>query len=97
METPDAYVIRIKQVARLLHYEYLQVLEVFKNTVPNRLYWVLYHINNLCEAVETAKRFLTKEKIDRQMTGQSFTPFMKLTDKKRKSVERMTVLWIRCI
>ena len=32
------------------------------------------------------KRFLTKEKIDRQMTGQSSTPFMKLTDKKRKSV-----------
>ena len=38
------------------------------------------------EAVETAKRFLTKEKIDRQMTGQSSTPFMKLTEKKRKSV-----------
>ena len=43
-------------------------------------------INNLHEAVETAKRFLMKEKIDRQMTGQSSTPFMKLTDKKRKSV-----------
>ena len=38
METSDAYVIRIKQVARLLSYEVLQVLEVFKNTVPNRLY-----------------------------------------------------------
>ena len=37
VETPDAYVIRIKQVARLLGYEDLQVLEVFKNTVPNRL------------------------------------------------------------
>ena len=86
VETPDAYVIRIKQVARLLGYEDLQVLEVFKNTVPNRLYWVLFPINNLHEAVETAKRFLTKEKIDRQMTGQSSTPFMKLTDKKRKSV-----------
>ena len=86
VETPDAYVIRIKQVARLLRYEDLQVLEVFKNTVPNRLYWVLFPINNLHEAVETAKRFLTKEKIDRQMTGQSSTPFMKLTDKKRKSV-----------
>ena len=62
------------------------VLEVFKNTVPNRLYWVLFPINNLHEAVETAKRFLTKEKIDRQMTGQSSTPFMKLHDKKRKTV-----------
>ena len=77
---------RIKQVARLLGYEDLQVLEVFKNTVPNRLYWVLFPIDNLCDAVETAKTFLTKEKIDRQMTGQSTTQFMKLTEKKRKSV-----------
>ena len=38
------------------------------------------------DAVETAKRFLTIEKIDRQMTGQRSTPFMKLSDKKRKSV-----------
>ena len=86
METPDAYVIRIKQVARLLGYEDPQVLEVFKNTVPNRLYWVLFSIDNLHNAVETAKRFLTKEKIDRQMTGQSSTPFMNLTEKRRKSV-----------
>ena len=86
VEIPDAYVIRMKQVARLLGYEDLQVVEIFKNTVPNRLYWVLFPINNLCEAVETAKGFLTKEKIDRQMTGQSSTPFMKLADKKRKSV-----------
>ena len=86
VETPDAYVLRIKQVVRLLGYEDPQVLEVFKSTVPNRLYWVLFPINNLWEAVETAKRFLTKEKIYRQMTGQSITPFMKLTDKKRKTV-----------
>ena len=49
--------------------------------------WVLFPIDNICEAVETAKRFLTKDKIDRQMTGQSSTPFMKLRDKKsRKTV-----------
>ena len=86
VETPDAYVIRIKQVARLSGYGDPQVLEVFKNTVPNRLYWVLFPIDNLRDAVDTAKRFLTKEKIDRQMTGQSSTPFMKLSVKKRKSV-----------
>ena len=86
VKTPDAYIIRIKQVARLLGYEDLQVLDVFKNTVPNRLYWLLFPIDNLHEAVETAKRFLTKEKIDRQMTGQGTTPFMKLTEKKRKTV-----------
>ena len=107
VETPDAYIITIRQVARLLGYEDLQVLEVFKNTVPNRLYWVLLPIDNLHEAVKTAKRFLTKEKIDRQRSRQSTTPFMKLTEKKRKTVtfdardalektsenmERMTVL-----
>ena len=86
VETPDAYVIRIKQVARLLGYRDPQVLEVFKNMVPNRLYWILFPIDNLCDAVETAKMFLIKEKIDRQMTRDSSTPFIKLSDKKRKSV-----------
>ena len=47
---------------------------------------MLFPIDNLCEVVETAKRFLTKEKIDGQMTGQSTTPFMNLTEKKRKTV-----------
>ena len=59
---PDAYVTRIRHVARLLGYGGLQVLEVFKNTVPNRLYWVLSPIDNLREAVETAKRFFDKGK-----------------------------------
>ena len=84
VEMLDAYVTRIRQVVRLLGYWELQVLEVFKNTVPNRLYWVLFPTDNLREVVETAKRFLTKEKIDRQMTEQSSTPFMKLSDKKSK-------------
>ena len=75
---------RIRQVARLLGYGEPHVLEVFKNTVPNRLYWILFPVNNLREVVETAKRFLTKEKIDRQLAGQSTTPFMKLNDKKSK-------------
>ena len=91
VKTPDAYVTRIRQVVRLLGYGELQVLEVFKNTVPNRLFWVLFPVDNLREAVETAKRFLTKEKIDRQMTGQSSTPFMKLSDKKRKTVSFDTI------
>ena len=87
VETPDVYVTRIRQVVILLGYGEPQVLEVFKNTVPNRLYWVLFPIDNLHKAVETTKRFLTKEKIDRQMTGQSSTPFMKFSDKKsRKTV-----------
>ena len=65
----------------MIGYEEPQVLEVFKNTIANRLYWILYHIDYLRLAVETAKRVLTKEKIDRQMSGQSSdTPFMKVSD-----------------
>ena len=57
VETPDTYVTRIRQVLRLLGYGEPHVLEVFKNTVPNILYWVLFSIDNLLEAVETAKDF----------------------------------------
>ena len=81
-ETVDAYVNRIRQVAAVLGYGELQILEVVKNTIPNSLYWILFPIDNLRVTVETAKRVLTKEKIDRQMAGQSSTtPFMKASSK----------------
>ena len=55
---------------------------VFKNTLPTRLYWVLFPIEDLGQAVETAKRILTKGKIDRQLAGQSSsTTFMNLKDR----------------
>ena len=39
---------------------------------------MVYHINNLREAVETAKHMLTKEQIDKQKSRQtSASPFMK--------------------
>ena len=63
----------------MLGYGEPQILEVFKKTIPNRLYWILFPVDNLRVAVETAKRVLTKEKIDRQMPDQSSTtPFMKV-------------------
>ena len=34
-------------------------------------------MNNLRDTIDLAKRVLTKEKLDRQLTGQSSTPFMK--------------------
>ena len=78
-ETIDAYVHCIRQVDTLSGYEEPQILEVFKNTLPTRLYWVHFPIVYLGQAVETAKRILTKEKIDRQLAGQSSsTPFMNI-------------------
>ena len=70
-ETLDYYVICIRQVAALLGYSEPQLLEVFKNTLPAKLYWVLFPIEDLRQAVETATGILTKEKIDRQLAGQS--------------------------
>ena len=65
-ETIDSYVIRIRQVATLLGYGEPQILEVFKNTLPTKLYWILFPIEDPRQAVETAKRILTKEKtVDR--------------------------------
>ena len=55
VETVDAYVTCVRQVAMLLGYGEPQILEVLKNTLPNRLHWVLFPIANLRQAVETAK------------------------------------------
>ena len=64
-ETVDPYVNSIRQVVAMLGYGKLQILEVFKNTIPNRLYLILFPMDNLRVAFEIAKRVLTKEKIDR--------------------------------
>ena len=68
-ETIDAYVTFIRQVAALLGYKEPQILEVFKNTLPRKLYCILFPIEDLRQVVEIAKRILTKEKLDRQLTG----------------------------
>ena len=88
-ETVDAYVNRITQVAALLGYGEPQILEVFKNTVPSSLYWVLYPINELRVAVDTTKRVLTKERIDKQRTGQSSAnSFMKASQESKRNCEK---------
>ena len=80
-ETIDAYVNHIRQVATLLGYQELQILEVFKNNLPTKLYWVLFPIMDLRQVVETAKRILPREKIDRQLVGKTYsTPFMSVRD-----------------
>ena len=88
-DTIDSYVHKIKQVAALLDYGEPQILELFKNTLPNRLYCLLYQIDNLNVMIETAKRILTKEKLDRQKTGQSpAMSFMKASQEKSKRSEK---------
>ena len=80
-ETIDAYVTQIRQVATLLGYGEPKILEVFKNTLPTKLYWILFPIENLRQAVEMAKRILTKEKLDKQLMGQTSTsPFMSIRE-----------------
>ena len=80
-ETLDSYVTCRGQVATLLGYGKPQILEVFTNTLPTRLHLVLFPIEGLRQVVETAKRILTKEKIDRQLAGQpSSTSFMGMKD-----------------
>ena len=74
-----SYVLRMSQVVAMLIYGEMQILENFKNTLPYRLYSTLINVNNLRDAIDLAKRVLSKEKLDRQLTGQSSTPFMKAT------------------
>ena len=69
----------MSQVAAMLNYGEMQILENFKNTLPYQLYSTLINLNNLRDAIDLAKRVLMKEKLDRQLTGQSSTPFMKAT------------------
>ena len=48
------YVTCIRKVAALLDYGEPQVLEVFKNTLPTKLYWILFPIEDLRQVVEIA-------------------------------------------
>ena len=86
-ETIDTYVTCIRQVAALSGYGEPHILEVLKNTLPIKLYWILFPIEDLRQVVEIAKRILTKEKLDRQLTRQSSsTPFMSIRDGYHKKV-----------
>ena len=75
------YVTQIRQVATFLGYGEPQILDVFKNTLPTKLYLILFPIEDLRQAVETAKGILTKEKLDNQLTGQASTsPLMSIRE-----------------
>ena len=107
-ETIDSYVLCIRQVATLLGYGEPQILEAFKNTLPTKIYWILFPIEDLRQAVDTAKRILTKEMLDKQLTGQTSTsPFMSVRggterrvsfntrDKLGDKIDKLTVVMSR--
>ena len=86
-QTIDSYDTQIRQAATLLGYGGPQILEVFQNTLPTKLYWILFPIEDLRQALETAKRILTKETLDKQLTGQTSTnPFMSIRDGTERKV-----------
>ena len=79
MDTIDSYILRMSQVAAMLNYGEMQILENFKITLLYWLYSTLINVNNHRDAIDLAKRDLTKEKLDRLLTGQSSTLFMTAT------------------
>ena len=88
--TIDGYIHNVKQVAALLDYGEPQILELLKNTLPSRLYCMLYQINDLRVAVETAKRLLIKKEMDKKV-GQSITsPFMQVSQNKDKTEKKVS-------
>ena len=51
------------------------------------MYWILFPTDDLRQTVETAKRILTKEKIERQLSGQTLsTPFISVKDNHSRRV-----------
>ena len=85
MDTIDSYVLRMSQITAMHNYGEMQILENFKNTLPYRLYSTLINVNNLRDVIDLAKRVLIKEKLDRQLPGQSSTPFMKASSNDKHS------------
>ena len=77
----DSNVMRVSQCTAMLNYGEPSILELVKNTLPSRLYPILFPIDNLRDDITTAKWVMIKEKIDRQKTGQSLsTPFMRVNE-----------------
>ena len=72
-------------MAALLIYGEPQILELFKNTLPSRLYYMLYQINDLRVVVEAAKRLLTKEQMNKKAGQATNSPFMQVSQANSKN------------
>ena len=60
----------------MLGYNAGQVLKFSKKHLDKRYNYLLFGIQNLREAVKSAKFVMNKEKLDKQLAGQSSTPYM---------------------
>ena len=71
---------------RIVSYWEPQIIELYQNTMPIRFYWIIFSILNSRQTNAVVKREMTKERLDRQLTGKvSATPFMKLKNGKSNS------------
>ena len=73
----------------MLDYGDPQIIELFKNTLSSRLYYMLHQINDLREAVEMAKRLLTKEQMDKKAGQSSTSPFIQVNQSSFKTKDEM--------
>ena len=86
MDSIDSYVMRFSQCVVMLNYGEPQILELMKNTLPSRLYPILFPIYNLRDVITMEKRVMIKEMTNRQKTGKtSAMPFMQVTNNNQSS------------
>ena len=57
--------------------------------MPSRLYYMLFQIDNLRVVVETAKRLLTKEQMDKKVGQCTTSPFMQVSQGSPKVKDKM--------
>ena len=74
----------------MLGYGEPQILGLFKNTLPRRLYCMLYHINDLRVVVEMPKRLLIKEQMDKKVGHSVTSPFMQVSQNKDKTEKKVS-------
>ena len=58
----DIYILRMSQLAAMLNYGEMQILENFKSTLLYQLYSTLINVNNLKDAIDLAEKSVNQRK-----------------------------------
>ena len=75
------YVTQIRQVATFLGYGELQILEVFKNTLPTKIILDTVSHRRPKTGSRDSKKNIDQRKLDKKLTGQASTsPFMNIRE-----------------